>query len=69
MLRNFLVIAGLLSEELPIEEQPVTLQPYYAKLMNRCAEQLGLTPSARSRIIAGTSGGPTDDMDDLLGGR
>ncbi len=35
ILRNFLVIAGILSEELPVEEQPVTLRPYYAKLMNR----------------------------------
>ena len=35
ILRNFLVIAGILSEELPAEEKPVTLQPYYAKLMNR----------------------------------
>lgn len=35
MLRNFLVIAGILPEELPAEEKPVTLQPYYAKLMNR----------------------------------
>lgn len=35
ILRNFLVIAGILSEELPVEEKPVTLRPYYQKLMNR----------------------------------
>jgi len=38
--------------------------------MNRCAEQLGLTPSSRSRLIAGEPGGSIkDDMEDLLGGR
>ena len=38
--------------------------------MNQFAEQFGLTPAARSRIIAGNNegSGPTDDMDELLGG-
>ena len=54
MLRNFLVIAGLLSEELPVEEQPVTLQPYYAKLMNR--ENLTMEEAERC-------------MDILMGGK
>lgn len=35
ILRNFLVIAGLLTEELPVEEQPVTLRPYYEKLIKK----------------------------------
>ena len=42
----------------------------YLRLMNQFAEQFGLTPAARSRIIAGNNegSGPTDDMDELLGG-
>ena len=41
----------------------------YQKIMNRCAEQLGLTPSSRSRLIAGEPGGTVkDDMEELLGG-
>ena len=38
--------------------------------MNKFAEQFGLTPSSRSRIIA-SDGGPadaTDEMENLLGG-
>ena len=46
----------------------VSIAQTYAKLMNRCAEQMGLTPSARSRIIAGAGVENTDDMDMLLGG-
>ena len=49
----------------------VAIAKGYARIMNRCAEQLGLTPSSRSRLIAGETGGNTvkDDMEDLLGGR
>jgi len=37
--------------------------------MNQFAEQFGLTPAARSRIIAGNdNGGAKDEMDELLGG-
>lgn len=46
----------------------VSIAQTYAKIMNRCAEQMGLTPSARSRIIAGNSSAPVDEMDELLGG-
>ena len=47
----------------------VSIAQTYAKLMNKCAEQLGLTPSARSRIIAGSGeNAPVDEMDELLGG-
>ena len=49
----------------------VAIAKEYARIMNRCAEQLGLTPSSRSRLVAGETGGATvkDDMEDLLGGR
>ena len=52
----------------PQQFPQVAIAQNYAKLMNKCAEQLGLTPSARSRIIAENMGGPADDMEDLLGG-
>ena len=39
------------------------------KIMLRFCEQFGLTPSARSRIIAGEgSVDPADEMERLLGG-
>ena len=41
----------------------------YLKIMNRFAEQFGLTPSSRSRIIAESTGkSAEDEMDELLGG-
>ena len=48
----------------------VSIAQTYLKIMNKIAEQFGLTPSSRSRIIAGTDGnaGNIDDMEDLLGG-
>ena len=48
----------------------VAIAKEYARIMNRCAEQFGLTPSSRSRLIAGETGGSTvkDDMEDLLRG-
>ena len=46
----------------------VSIAQTYAKLMNRCAEQMGLTPSSRSRIIAADTGNPEDEMEELLGG-
>ena len=39
------------------------------KIMLKFAEQFGLTPSARSRIIAGeTSKDSSDEMEQILGG-
>ncbi|CAK7036931.1 MAG: hypothetical protein BACD_00149 [Bacteroides rodentium] len=46
----------------------VSIAQTYAKLMNRCAEQMGLTPSSRSRIIAAETSDPEDEMEELLGG-
>ena len=47
----------------------VSIAQQYLKLMQQFAEQFGLTPAARSRIIAGTGeNAPVDDMDELLGG-
>ena len=52
----------------PQQFPQVAIAQNYAKLMNRCAEQLGLTPSSRSRIVAGNGSASGDEMDDLLGG-
>ena len=47
----------------------VSIAQTYLKIMNRFAEQFGLTPSSRSRIIAEDSNsGPADEMEALLGG-
>ena len=47
----------------------VSIAQTYLKIMNRFAEQFGLTPSSRSRIIAeDNSGGAVDEMEALLGG-
>ena len=47
----------------------ISIAQQYLRLMNQFAEQFGLTPAARSRIIAGNEGGGApDDMDALLGG-
>ncbi len=47
----------------------ISIAQQYLRLMNQFAEQFGLTPAARSRIIAGSENtDPTDDMDALLGG-
>jgi len=47
----------------------VSIAQTYLKIMNRIAEQFGLTPASRSRIIAGGSDVKViDDMDELLGG-
>lgn len=48
----------------------VSIAQTYLKIMNKFAEQFGLTPSSRSRIIASSeSGGSTvDEMEELLGG-
>ena len=48
----------------------ISIAQQYLRLMNQFAEQFGLTPAARSRIIAGSNegAGPADDMDELLGG-
>lgn len=47
----------------------VSIAQTYLKIMNRFAEQFGLTPSSRSRIIAESTGkSAEDEMDELLGG-
>ena len=47
----------------------VSIAQTYLKIMNRIAEQFGLTPSSRSRIVAAEAKGDTDDeMENLLGG-
>ncbi len=47
----------------------VSIAQTYLKTMNRLAEQFGLTPSSRSRIIAGSEEKDTvDEMEALLGG-
>ena len=51
----------------PQQFPQVSIAQNYAKLMNRCAEELGLTPSARSRLIAGNGYGEQDEMAELLG--
>ena len=46
----------------------ISIAQQYLKLMQQYAEQFGLTPAARSRIIAGNGEGKAvDDMDALLG--
>ena len=48
----------------------VSIAQTYLKIMNKFAEQFGLTPSSRSRIIASSesSGSAVDEMEELLGG-
>ena len=47
----------------------VSIAQTYLKVMNRFAEQFGLTPASRSRIIADSTGkSAADEMDELLGG-
>ena len=47
----------------------VSIAQTYLKVMNRFAEQFGLTPASRSRIVADSTGGSGyDEMEDLLGG-
>lgn len=47
----------------------VSIAQTYLKIMNRFAEQFGLTPASRSRIISDTSNtGAEDEMEALLGG-
>ena len=42
----------------------VSIAQTYLKIMNKFAEQFGLTPSSRSRIIA-SDGGPADAADEI----
>jgi len=43
--------------------------PDLSKVMSKFAEQFGLTPAARSRIVADNSvNNPSDEMEQLLGG-
>ena len=47
----------------------VSIAQTYLKIMNRLAEQFGLTPAARSRIVAdGTNNKNGDEMEELLSG-
>ena len=47
----------------------VSIAQTYLKIMNRFAEQFGLTPASRSRIIAAESSTDTqDEMETLLEG-
>ena len=48
----------------------VSIAQTYLKIMNKFAEQFGLTPSSRSRIIASDGGSEdaADEMENLLGG-
>jgi len=47
----------------------VSIGQTYLKIMNRLAEQFGLTPAARSRIVADSQkNASADEMEDLLGG-
>ena len=47
----------------------ISIAQQYLKLMQQFAEQFGLTPAARSRIIANNGeNAAADDMDELLGG-
>ena len=47
----------------------VSIAQQYMKAMQKFAEQFGLTPAARSRIVAeNTKAEYIDDMDKLLGG-
>lgn len=47
----------------------VSIAQTYLKIMNRFAEQFGLTPASRSRIVAADTAKDTDDeMEKLLGG-
>lgn len=44
----------------------VNIASNYLKLMSKFCEQFGLTPSARSRIVADTNGDDFDVMEDIL---
>ena len=47
----------------------VSIAQTYLKMMQKSAEQFGLTPSSRSRIVADIHGGGEDDeLEALLGG-
>ena len=47
----------------------VSIAQTYLKMMQKSAEQFGLTPSSRSRIVADIhSGGEDDELEALLGG-
>lgn len=48
----------------------VAIAQSYLKQMSRFAEQFGLTPASRSRIIADSAGGNKehDELEDILGG-
>ncbi len=47
----------------------VSIAQTYLKVMNRFAEQFGLTPASRARIIADTTGSDSEDeLEALLGG-
>lgn len=71
-LRSFvnLVKSGGVSGDYWQQVPQVSIAQTYLKIMNKIAEQFGLTPTARSRITAGADmkDAAVDDMDALLGG-
>ena len=54
----------------PQQVPHVSIAQTYLKIMNRFAEQFGLTPASRSRIIADSTGSTKehDELEDILGG-
>lgn len=54
-----------------VQQMPqVSIAQTYNKIMLKLAAEFGLTPSSRSRIIAGDmDNGPVDEMEEILGGK
>ena len=50
----------------PQQFPQVAIAQNYSKLMHKYAQELGLTPAARSRLIAGTVAEDKDEMEELL---
>ena len=50
----------------PQQFPQVAIAQKYSVLMHKYAQELGLTPAARSRLIAGKESGSGDEMEDLL---
>ena len=50
----------------PQQFPQVTIAEKEAAIVHKCEQELGLSPAARSRLIAGKDGGNTDEMDELL---
>ena len=50
----------------PQQFPQVAIAQNYSKLMHKYAQELGLTPAARSRLIAGTGAEDRDEREELL---